>query len=137
MFEEYRKRIGWNVELVELKSIANCSSGEERSSLESKKLLEWLDGRAGDRKLIVLDERGKNITTGEFSQICTTFINRGNGLDFIIGGADGLSQAIRSRADFLLALGRMVYPHMLVRLMLIEQIYRIYSISINHPYHRE
>jgi 23S rRNA (pseudouridine1915-N3)-methyltransferase len=87
--------------------------------------------------LAVLDERGKEITSPEFAETLAAWRDAGRGdLALVIGGADGIAPELRARADFALSFGRMVWPHMLVRAMLAEQLYRAASILAGSPYHR-
>ncbi|TPE52079.1 23S rRNA (pseudouridine(1915)-N(3))-methyltransferase RlmH [Amaricoccus solimangrovi] len=87
--------------------------------------------------LVALDERGQMMTSPEFATSLARWAETGTrDLAFAIGGADGLSGGMRDRADYLLSLGHMVWPHMLVRVMLCEQLYRAASIRAGGPYHR-
>ncbi|MDO5632571.1 MAG: 23S rRNA (pseudouridine(1915)-N(3))-methyltransferase RlmH [Paracoccus sp. (in: a-proteobacteria)] len=86
--------------------------------------------------LAVMDERGAQMTSPEFATRLAGFRDQARDLCFVIGGADGLDPAIRNRADWQISLGRMVWPHMLVRVMLSEQLYRAASILGGSPYHR-
>jgi 23S rRNA (pseudouridine1915-N3)-methyltransferase len=84
-----------------------------------------------------LDERGKTLTSPEFAEILAQARDRGTGPSaFIIGGADGLTPNLRDRADVSISFGRMVWPHMLARVMLSEQLYRATQILSGTPYHR-
>lgn len=86
---------------------------------------------------LVLDERGKSMTSEAFSRLLQRHLDRGTqDLAFLIGGPDGHSVAIRKNAGQLLSFGEMTWPHRLVRVMLLEQIYRAVTIMVNHPYHR-
>jgi len=88
-------------------------------------------------KVIALDERGKLMSSPDFSQTLARIRDDGNSdLAFLIGGADGLAPDLRARADLSLSLGQMVWPHMLARVMLSEQLYRAASILAGLPYHR-
>jgi len=88
-------------------------------------------------KIITLDERGKLLTSPEFSECLSNFRDQGQGhLAFVIGGADGIDPSLRARADMSISFGSMVWPHMLVRVMLGEQLYRAASILAGSPYHR-
>ena len=85
----------------------------------------------------VLDERGKVETSPDFAHRLAGWRDQGRGdLAFVIGGADGVDETLRARADHALSFGRMVWPHMLVRVMLAEQLYRAASILSGGPYHR-
>ena len=87
--------------------------------------------------LCVLDERGRVESSPDFANRLASWRDRGSrDLAFVIGGADGIDPALRSRADYSLSFGRMVWPHMLVRVMLCEQLYRAASILAGAPYHR-
>lgn len=91
---------------------------------------------AGARRLI-LDERGKLISSEDFAALLADWRDHGApAACFFIGGADGLDRSIRESADTMLAFGRATWPHMLVRAMLCEQIYRAMTILAGHPYHR-
>lgn len=84
-----------------------------------------------------LDERGSVISSPEFADRLAQWRDAGRGdLALIIGGADGIAPALRGRADASLSFGKMVWPHMLVRVMLAEQLYRAASILAGSPYHR-
>ncbi|HOZ33466.1 MAG TPA: 23S rRNA (pseudouridine(1915)-N(3))-methyltransferase RlmH [Tabrizicola sp.] len=87
--------------------------------------------------LCVLDERGKLMSSPEFAQALAGWRDGGRqDAAFVIGGADGVDPALRARADLVISLGRMVWPHMLVRVMLAEQLYRAATILSGSPYHR-
>lgn len=84
-----------------------------------------------------LDERGQQMSSTDFAALLADARDRGNGdVAFVIGGADGIDPALREEADVLISLGRMVWPHMLVRVMVAEQIYRATQILAGTPYHR-
>lgn len=86
--------------------------------------------------LVVLDERGKLLSSPEFAQTIATWRDQARDIAFVIGGADGISPQLRGRADLAISFGRMVWPHMLARVMLAEQIYRATTILSGSPYHR-
>lgn len=87
--------------------------------------------------LCVLDERGKPVSSPEFAAALAGWRDAGRqDAAFVIGGADGLDPGLRARADLVVSLGRMVWPHMLVRVMLAEQLYRAATILSGSPYHR-
>ncbi len=87
--------------------------------------------------ICVLDERGKVEKSTDFAARLGGWRDAGRGdLAFVIGGADGIDSALRGRADHALSFGKMVWPHMLVRVMLSEQLYRAASILSGGPYHR-
>lgn len=87
--------------------------------------------------IVALDERGQTLSSPELAQRIADWRDAGRqDLAFVIGGADGLAPALRDRADLALSFGRLVWPHMLVRVMLAEQIYRAATILSGSPYHR-
>ena len=87
--------------------------------------------------LVALDGRGRAFSSEKFAEWLGQTRDQGcRNLVFIIGGADGLSDQLTARAHLQISLGAMTWPHMLVRMMLAEQIYRAVSILANHPYHR-
>jgi 23S rRNA (pseudouridine1915-N3)-methyltransferase len=87
--------------------------------------------------LVVLDERGKTLSSPEFASQLAQWRDTGRqDAAFVIGGADGIDPAFRARADLAISFGRMVWPHMLIRVMLAEQIYRATTILSGSPYHR-
>lgn len=98
-------------------------------------LLERAIGQAN--VVCTLDERGKLMTSPDFAQMLANWRDQGRGdVAFVIGGADGIDPALRARADASLSFGKMVWPHMLARVMLTEQLYRAASILGGAPYHR-
>lgn len=87
--------------------------------------------------LCVLDERGKTLSSPEFAETLALWRDGGRqDVAFVIGGADGVDPALRARADLAISFGRMVWPHLLVRVMLAEQLYRATTILSGSPYHR-
>lgn len=86
--------------------------------------------------VVMMDERGEQPTSPDFADRLAGFRDTAHDLCFVIGGADGLDPALRARADWQISLGRMVWPHMLVRVMLAEQLYRAATILAGSPYHR-
>jgi 23S rRNA (pseudouridine1915-N3)-methyltransferase len=87
--------------------------------------------------IVALDERGKTLDSAAFAARLARWRDDGVGdLAFLIGGADGLAEAVRREAALVLSLGPMTWPHLLVRGMLLEQLYRAQQILAGHPYHR-
>ena len=87
--------------------------------------------------LCILDERGKTLSSPEFAASLAAWRDAGwQDAAFVIGGADGIDPGLRARADLAISFGRMVWPHMLVRVMLAEQLYRAATILAGSPYHR-
>jgi 23S rRNA (pseudouridine1915-N3)-methyltransferase len=89
-------------------------------------------------RLVALDERGAGWSSVELANRLRDWRDAGTGaVSFAIGGADGLGSAVISRADAVLSLGKMTWPHLLARGMLLEQLYRAQQILAGHPYHRD
>lgn len=89
-------------------------------------------------RTIALDEKGKQLTSIQFAQQLENWRDQGiRECRFLIGAADGLDEAERQQADLLVAFGKMTWPHLLVRSLVAEQLYRATTIIANHPYHRE
>jgi len=87
--------------------------------------------------IVTLDERGRLMSSPEFADQIAKWRDTGTShIAFIIGGADGIDPSLRARADFSISFGQMVWPHMLVRVMLSEQLYRASTILAGGPYHR-
>ncbi len=109
--------------------------GDALKRAEGEKLLAALPDGA---TLVALDERGKAHSSRQFAKLLSDWQDDGLGeLAFAIGGADGLSDDIRKRADRAISFGAMTWPHFVVRGLLFEQIYRAQQIIARHPYHRD
>jgi len=137
-FGEYVKRLPpeIKVELVELKPEDRTSGKtvEKARALEGERILAALPAGA---TVLALDEKGRAFTTQGLSVMLAGWMREATHPAFVIGGADGLSDEVKSRADKLVSLSAMTLPHGLVRVVLAEQIYRAWTILANHPYHRD
>ena len=100
---------------------------------ESRKLLAAVPKNS---QLVVLDVLGRSVTTMKFSSMLEGWLQQGQDISIIIGGPDGVSDELLSKASVKLSLSGLTFPHPLVRVILLEQIYRAWSILNNHPYHR-
>ena len=130
---EYEKRSSWPVKFIIHESKQRDERVKQRE--EHEKLLGSISSSA---YVIAMDERGKSLPSLKFADKIRDLQNQGRShIQFIIGGADGLGDDIRKRADLLLSFGAQTWPHMLARVMLLEQIYRCQQILSGHPYHRE
>lgn len=133
IIEEYIKRCHWKVVIKEHVEQRNLDV-EERKIEEGKLLLSSISASS---KIIVLDERGINITSQELAGKIESWQLQGcSEISFLIGGANGHSDEVRNKADLILSFGKLTLPHMLMRAVLVEQIYRIESIISSHPYHK-
>jgi 23S rRNA (pseudouridine1915-N3)-methyltransferase len=139
-FAEYARRMPREarIELVEIKPAARAGSGE-------KSTLQWLAVEAERVRTalperitkVVLDERGKALTTAELARRIERWKQDGDDVAFVIGGADGTARSLQQEAGLLLSLSPLTLPHGLCRVMLAEQLYRAVSLLAGHPYHRE
>ena len=101
---------------------------------EGRQLLERL---GSDERLVLLDETGRQFTSAELGDVLSAWQGDGQDLCFVIGGPDGVADAVRKRAAFCWSLSRLTLPHGLARILVAEQLYRAWSLGIGHPYHRE
>lgn len=133
LLTKYVKQTRWRVTVREFED-KKSGSAEERKKREGEMLLSAVPAGA---KIIVMDERGKQTGSEAFAKKLGGWQDEGvPAVVFMIGGADGHTDELRKRADYLMAFGEMTWPHMLARVMLAEQIYRAKTILDGHPYHR-
>ena len=127
LIHEYTKQMKWMVTVVEYVVQASEKDIAKLLSIHAPK----------GSYLIALDEKGQNLTSQQFSQLLDR-VRTDHTMDicFLIGGADGIPQAIKNQADYLLSFGSCTWPHMMMRLLLTEQLYRAQQILLGHPYHR-
>jgi 23S rRNA (pseudouridine1915-N3)-methyltransferase len=139
--ERYLKRVGEAgrslgfrpVEIVEIRESRDRDAGR-RISEESIALANIIPEES---RIVVLDRGGKNLGSEELAERLTRWQGAGRpGVAFLIGGPDGLADSLRDRAEFRLAFGAATWPHQMVRVMLLEQLYRAMTILAGHPYHR-
>lgn len=120
LFERYARRITWPITHTELPDAGGTVPAPPPHS-----------------RTVVLDERGAVLRSGDFAALLGQWRDDGvREARFLIGAADGHGDAARQRADLLLGFGAMTWPHLLVRAMLAEQLWRATSILAGHPYHR-
>ncbi len=137
--ETYLGRCPWPVTIIEVEE-KRPIKGLQRRAREGDLILKAIPLKSGQKNthIIALDERGKSLRSTGFAQLIQDRQNAGvSNLVFLIGGADGYDQKIKGRADSLLRLSDMTWPHMMVRVMLSEQIYRASCIISGHPYHKD
>jgi 23S rRNA (pseudouridine1915-N3)-methyltransferase len=140
--ERYRDRVARAGRAVGLRDIDIIEIRESRAQDVAKRVLEESIALANlipERAVIVaLDEKGESVDSGAFTGAMRGWRDGGRpAAVFCIGGADGLGAEIKQRADLTLAFGAATWPHQLVRIMLLEQLYRMVTILAGHPYHRE
>jgi 23S rRNA (pseudouridine1915-N3)-methyltransferase len=138
--ERYRKRaeqsgrgIGLrDIEIVEIKE-SRAREIEKRVAEESIAIANLVPDGAF---VVILDERGEALNSAAFASLLLHRREDGRAAFFIIGGPDGVTPALRGKADLVLAFGCATWPHQLVRIMLLEQLYRAVTMLSGHPYHR-
>ena len=126
--ERYQKRLRTPFDAKWVLLPHSAKQGDEARQDESERIISQL--RPADF-VVLLDERGQDLSSPDFSALLTSQQN----IVIIIGGAYGVNDELRQRADRVISLSAMVFPHQLVRLVIIEQIYRAQAIATNHPYH--
>ena len=132
--EQFGRGLGVSTVTVQELAESKARSAEERKTAEGKQLLADLPARA---TIVALDERGAQLTSQAFADLFGRWREAGRAdIIFIIGGADGLAGEIGERAEKRLAFGAATWPHLLVPVLLLEQIYRAFTILAGHPYHR-
>lgn len=133
LFNLYSKRLSAPIAVREVEEKRPLPT-PDRMAREAELLLAAIPPQA---VVVALDERGKSVGSVDFAARLTRWRDDGIAdLAFLIGGADGHGQAVRDRAAWLLSFGAMTWPHMLVRALLAEQLWRAQAIAQGHPYHR-
>jgi len=122
------------IEWINLQLKSKDKNIKIKKELESQNILSKIDSNAF---VISLDEKGQTFSSVEMSQQLEKIMLNHSNINFIIGGADGLDQAVLDKSNLVMSLSNLTLPHQLVKVFLIEQIYRSYSIINNLPYHRE
>jgi 23S rRNA (pseudouridine1915-N3)-methyltransferase len=136
-FAEYAKRMPpeCRLQLKEIKPVDRSGSKTAETAMASERTRIEAAIPKGSR-IVALDEHGKDITTVQLSQYLTQWQQDGRDVTFVIGGADGLDARFKADADMLIRISSLTLPHGMVRVLLAEQLYRAWSITQNHPYHR-
>lgn len=139
--ERYRKRVAQTGRQLGLRDIEIIEIRESRAADAGKRILEESIALANvipqDAAVVLLDSLGENLDSiGFATQLAKWRANGRSAVVFLIGGADGLAASLREKAELRLAFGAATWPHQLVRVMLLEQLYRSMTILAGHPYHR-
>lgn len=133
LYEKYARLVRWDLNLREIEEKQPLPVAALRRK-EGERLLACCPDGA---MVVALDERGKGLSSRELAARLGRWRDDGIAdIAFVIGGADGLDDTVRERADLVLSLGPVTWPHMLVRGLLAEQLYRAQQILAGHPYHR-
>ncbi len=123
----------FKVELIDIKSNKNQKSIEQKKLQEAKKITKFIN----DDFVISLDESGALCTSKNLSKNLYNWMQNFSKITFIIGGADGLDKEILKNSNWVWSLSKLTFPHNLVKIILLEQLYRGSTILNKHPYHRE
>lgn len=135
LIDSYRERLPWPVTIREVEDRKQGGSAAERKAREAELLLAAVPKGA---VLVAMDERGKSLSSRQFAETLEKWRDGGEQeVAFLIGGADGLDPALTAKARLTLSLSAMTWPHLLARVMLLEQLYRAWSLQTGHPYHRD
>lgn len=122
------------IEWINLQLKSKDKNIKIKKELGSQNILSKIDS---DAFVISLDEKGQTFSSVEMSQQLEKIMFNHSKINFIIGGADGLGKSVLDKSNLVMSLSNLTLPHQLVKVFLIEQIYRSYSIINNLPYHRE
>jgi 23S rRNA (pseudouridine1915-N3)-methyltransferase len=137
-FAEYNKRLikPQQLELIEIAPEHRSKSSNTQKAMEAegKRIISSLKA---NEKMVLLDEFGKSLSTKFLAESIQKWQLNSDDIAIVIGGADGVSTEVKNRAQTKWSLSQLTFPHPLVRVILVEQIYRAYSLISNHPYHRE
>jgi 23S rRNA (pseudouridine1915-N3)-methyltransferase len=139
--ERYRQRAATTGRALGISAIEIVEVRESRARATDRRVVEETIALASiipeNAVIVVLDGRGRNLTSESFAAQLRAWRASAQALCLVIGGADGLGAALCERAELMIAFGSATWPHQLVRIMLLEQIYRGLTILSGHPYHRE
>lgn len=134
---EYSKRLGRFCKLGILEVEEELQKGD------SIKEIDRVKQREGERIIsklsgfvVALDSKGKELTSNDLAEYIESVSLNNSVINFVIGGSNGLSDAVRNKADNVLSFGKVTYPHQLMRVILTEQIYRAFMINTNSAYHK-
>lgn len=136
-FGKYTERFPreWKFRLDTIATVRRNKNDKSRQAMEAEGTL-ILGKLAATEQVVLLDERGKQLTSKSLAAKLTDWQTDGRDLCFVIGGPDGVSDAIRQRADMMWSLSKLTLPHGMARALLSEQLYRAWSLQTGHPYHR-
>lgn len=136
--EHYEERAAkyWPLDVRIVKEDSARGAGDSQITLVKEREAERLAERVADATVIACDERGTAMTSSKFATFLKDFRDRARDVAFVIGGAYGLAESLRDRAQTRLALAPWTLPHELARLVLAEQLYRAGTIARGEPYHK-
>ena len=134
---EYAKRMPRELPLAIHEIKPEPRAGKNREQLLAAERTRIDAALAGYARIVVLDERGADLSTLKLAELLEGWMREGGDTAFVIGGADGIDASIKQRAHDMIRLSSLTLPHAMARLVLCEQLYRALSVVRNHPYHRE
>jgi 23S rRNA (pseudouridine1915-N3)-methyltransferase len=126
----------WKFRLDTLATVRRNKNDKSRQAMEAEGEL-IIAKLNPTEQAVLLDERGKQFTSKQLAVLLTDWQSDGRDVCFIIGGPDGVSAAVRQRADMVWSLSQLTLPHGMARALLSEQLYRAWSLQTGHPYHRD
>ena len=125
----------WKFQLDTIPTVRRSKNDKSRQAMQAEG--ELITAKLSPtEQVVLLDERGKQLTSKSLASKLTDWQSDGRDLCFIIGGPDGVSDAVRQRADMMWSLSQLTLPHGMARALLSEQLYRAWSLQTGHPYHR-
>ena len=136
-YRRYSERLPreWRFRLDTIATVRRSKNNKSQQAKESEG--EKILGKLGaDEHVVLLDERGKQLKSRTLAATLAEWQAGGRDLCFIIGGPDGVSEACRQRANFTWSLSELTLPHGLARVLVVESLYRAWSLQTGHPYHR-
>ncbi|NNE39121.1 MAG: 23S rRNA (pseudouridine(1915)-N(3))-methyltransferase RlmH [Gammaproteobacteria bacterium] len=136
---EYQKRLPTNFELIvtEIPLARRSKANQDVVRLCREEGKALLNAVSGDNFLVALDVKGKNLSTEEMAEKIGEIRDNGQNIALLVGGPDGLSRECLDAANAIWSLSALTLPHTIVRIVVAEQIYRVWSVLAGHPYHRE
>jgi 23S rRNA (pseudouridine1915-N3)-methyltransferase len=136
-YEDFAKRFPPELRL-ELKAVkAEARSGKTPEQLMAAEAARLEAAVPKGARRVVLDERGERLATAQLAQRIQTWMRDGRDVALLVGGPDGLAPALKASADEALRLSDLTLPHAFVRVLVAEALYRAWTVTVNHPYHRE
>jgi 23S rRNA (pseudouridine1915-N3)-methyltransferase len=137
-FDNYAQRLPrqwrFGIDVIATAARQKKASSEAAIATEGERVLARI---RPEEQAVILDERGREYSSTELAAALSAWQADGRDLVFVIGGPDGVSQALGKRADLCWSLSRLTLPHGLARVLFAEQLYRAWSLTAGHPYHRE
>ena len=130
---EYKKRLSrfCEINVLEVKEYSNLDSIDQIKQAEGQEIIKNLKGY-----VVLADVKGKSLSSEQLAEKIKDLSQQTSEITFVIGGSNGVSQDVKNKADYLLSVSAMTFPHRLFRVMLLEQIYRAFTINNNIKYHK-